>query len=179
MNVKLLSGDVYSLTPGCIQDAKRQLAERFKTSPYSIKLLHPETREEITSLQPECLFVDSIPVGQEYDHFPRLFTRVDGFIYPTLPPKEFREAIQGVDCIILNNPIMYQMVGLFSYMCDHLHPYAYEDYFPMLSYYHIDTEDPGEALEWSLEYKIQNSRHLGVTAGDVERIKGKLFENEE
>jgi hypothetical protein len=178
MQVKLLSGDVYSITANSVREAKQILSETLESNPYFLSLLDPETGEELQQIQQEALLLNRKTEGEEFDHYPRLFTRVDGFAYPVDPPEVFREKIQGVDTIVLNESLMYQMISVFKYMCDYLHPYAYADYFPMLSYYHIDTDEPEELLEWSLQYKVINKPELKLTKVDIEEMKGKLFENE-
>lgn len=179
MQVKLLSGDIYSISAETVKEAKRELAEILETNPYFLSLLDPETGEELRNTQPQALLVNREMKGEEFDHYPRLFTRVDGFAYPIDSPEVFREKISQVDAIVLNESVMYQIVGVFKYMCDYLHPYAYADYFPMLSYYHIDFEDPEELLEWSLEYKVLNKPELKLSKEELEEMKGKLFEIED
>lgn len=178
MHVKLLSGDIYTLTAESVREAKHILSEKLQTNPYFLSLLHPETGEELQEIQENAILFNHTGEGEEFDHYPRLFTRVDGFSYPIDPPEVFREKIEGIDAILLNESVMYQLVGVFKYMCDYLHPYAYADYFPMLSYYHIDFDEPEELLTCSLDYKVINKPELRLTKEDVEEIKGKLFEND-
>lgn len=179
MLVKFLSGEICSLTANSMREAKEELGFILETSPYFLTLLHPDTGEELQHIQEKCVLINRFLPGEEFDHYPRLFTRIDGFAYPIDSPEVFREKIEGVDVIVLNESVMYQLVSVFKYMCDHLHPYAYEDYFPMLSYYHIDTDQPEELLEWSLQNKVINAPHLNLTQVDIEFIKAKVFHEDE
>jgi hypothetical protein len=156
MIVKLLSGDLYHVDAPTITEAKRQLSILLSLPSYSLKLLDPSTGLPLSSLADHALLYCSLAdldltEFKEYEHYPDLFLRHDnGLIYPKLSPEEFKEAITSVDIITENNIIIYKMTGLFTYLCLYLHPYAFVDYIPLLSYYHFDDEDVALRIQEAL-----------------------------